>query len=350
MKKILVVCVLGLLCGISLIFITRGKQNPTGSTQTSAKPAFVVGLSMDNLREERWNRDLELFTKRIKELGGDVIYEVANSDADKQVSQAENLISQGVKVLVVVPFDAEKAGLIVDKAHTAGIKVIAYDRLIKKSAPDLYVSFDNDKVGRFEAQTVVDAAPKGNFAYIGGAPTDNNAFLVKKGSMEVMDAKIKSGDIKLVVDAFSPGWSPDEAYKTMKTYLATGKKVDGVVAANDGTALGSINALAEYKLAGKVPVSGQDAELSACQRIVAGTQTATVYKPIQSLAYKAAELAAELAQGKTVQTTGVVNNETADVPSYLIDPVLVTKANMMDTVIKDGFHTQAEVYGQNAAK
>jgi D-xylose transport system substrate-binding protein len=309
----------------------------------------VIGLSLGTLQEERWATDRDLFIERAKKLNATVIVESANSDADKQNTQIENLISQGVKAIVVVPQDGEKVAGIVAKAHQAGVKIIAYDRLIKNSDLDLYISFDNVKVGELEAQGVVSAVGEGNFAYIGGSPTDNNAFLVKEGSMKVLEPKIKSGEIKLVLDKFTPGWKPEEAYKTLKNYLSTGKTVDAVVAANDGTAFGAIQALNEKGLAGKVPVSGQDAELTACQRIIEGTQTVTVYKPISSLAYKAAELAVALARGEKINTNSVTDNGKIDVPSYLLDPISVNKNNMKDTVIKDNFHTYEEVY-QNVNK
>lgn len=306
--------------------------------------SVIIGLSLGTLREERWATDRDLFIQRAKELGASVNVEEANSDADKQNTQIENLINQGVSVIVIVPQDGVKAAEAVEKAHKAGIKVIAYDRLIKNSDLDLYISFDNVKVGELEAKGVVSVVNKGNFAYIGGSPTDNNASLVKQGSMIVLEPLIKSGQIKLVVDKFSKDWKFDEAYKNIKPYLDSGGKLDAVVAANDGTAFGVIQALKEKGLAGDVPVSGQDAELAACQRIVEGTQTVTVYKPIKSLAYKAAELALDLAQGKMVNTNSATNNGKIDVPSYLLEPVSVTKDNMMDTVIKDGFHSYEEVY------
>jgi D-xylose transport system substrate-binding protein len=217
--------------------------------------------------------------------------------------------------------------------------------MISGNDVDLYISFDNVKVGEEQAKGVMAAVSKGNFAYVGGSPSDNNALLLKNGSMSVLNPSIESGDIKIVFDKFTENWTSDTAYKNLKEYLSTGATVDAVVAANDGTAYGAIRALQEKDLAGKVPVSGQDAELSACQRIVKGTQTLTVYKPLKSLAYKAAEMAISMAKKETVKTTGTINNGTIDIPAYLLDVVSVTKDNMEETIIKDGFHTYEEVYG-----
>ena len=157
---------------------------------------------------------------------------------------------------------------------------------------------------------------------------------------------IDNGDIKLVLDKFSEDWRPDEAFNNLKAYLDEKKHIDAVICANDGTAFGAIQALQEYGLAGKVPVSGQDAELPACQRIVHGLQTVTVYKPIGLLAKKAAEIAVSLARGKNVEASQTVDNGAVKVPSYLIEPIAVTKANMEETIIKDGFHSREDVYFQ----
>ena len=245
---------------------------------------------------------------------------------------------------VVMPSDSDKIAPALEQANAAGIKVIAYDRMINDKDLDMYVSFDNTKVGELEAQGILNVIDHGNFAYIGGSPTDNNALLVKNGSMQVLQPKITSGDIKLVVNTLTPNWDPTQAYQEMKSYLSTGKTVDGVVSANDGMAFGIIQALAEKGLAGKVPVSGQDADISACQRIVQGTQAMTVYKPIELEADEAAEAAVQMAEGQAPAFNATTSNGFIGVPSYLLQPVAVTKDNMMSTVIKDGFHTYAEVY------
>jgi D-xylose transport system substrate-binding protein len=164
--------------------------------------------------------------------------------------------------------------------------------------------------------------------------------------MNILQPKIDSGEVNLVINKFTEEWKPEEAYKTIKSYLDSGKKLDAVVAANDGTASGVIRALKEAGLAGKIPVSGQDAELSASQRIVAGTQTSTVYKPIDSLAYKAAEIAVLMAKGQLPETADFLNNGKILVPSYFLEPILVTKKNIMSAIVLSGFHTYEEVYKQ----
>lgn len=345
MKKIVIVLIL-LVVVIGGIFLLRRQLLTQPTAAIKKGETVVIGFSLGTTREERWFRDRDLFIEKAKELGAVVNVVMTDYDIAMQISQIENLVSQGVKVIVVIPSDFEKIAPAIEKAHEAGVKIIAYDRLIRNTNLDLYISFDSVKVGEMEADGVLAMVDKGNFAYIGGAPTDNNAFLLKKGTMAVLDPKIKSGEIKLVIDEFTANWDPDEAYKTMKKYLDSGGPLDAVIAANDGTAFGVIQALKEKGLAGKIPVSGQDAELVACQRVIEGTQAVTVYKPIKTLAYKTAEIAVAMARGEAPETNSVIDNGKIEVPSYLIDPIIVNKDTMMDTIIKDLFHTYAEVYGK----
>lgn len=248
-------------------------------------------------------------------------------------------------ILVVIPHNAEATAAIVEKAHAAGVKVIAYDRLIKNSDVDLYVSFDNERVGQMQAEAIVKLVPKGKYVYIGGSETDNNAHLFKKGAFDVLQPYIDRGDIQIVYDQWTKDWNPAVAMANMENALtANNNQIDAVVAANDGTAGGVIQALAAQGLAGKIPVSGQDAELAACQRIVEGTQTMTVYKPIKLLAEKAAELAVAMAKGEEIKTDRTVHNGKIDVPSILLDPIAVDKTNIDQTVIADGFHSKEDVY------
>ncbi|MDU4695455.1 MULTISPECIES: D-xylose ABC transporter substrate-binding protein [Paenibacillus] len=334
-------------CGV----VSDGSAN-SGSTKNNASSAaggkddgkIVIGMSMDTLKEERWQKDRDLFTAKVEELGGEVKVLAANGDDATQLSQAEQLISQGVDVLVVIAHNAEATAPIVEKAHKEGIKVIAYDRLIKNSDVDYYISFDNVRVGEFQARAVIDAAPKGNIVYIGGADTDNNAHMFKEGAMSVLKPLEEKGDIKIVYDQFSKDWKPEEALKNMENALtANNNDVQGVVAANDGTAGGVVQALTAQGMAGKIPVSGQDADLAAVQRIAEGTQLMTVYKPIKSIATTAAEMAVAAAKGEEVNADKTVNNGKIDVPSVLLDPIPVDK-DSLNVVIEDGFHKLEDVY------
>ncbi len=310
------------------------------------KDTVKIGLSMDTLRAARWAQDRDLFSKRCEELGAKVLVQSAESNDALQNSQAENLLTQGVACLVVIAHNAKSCASIVEAAHKAGVPVLAYDRLILDSDVDAYVSFDNVKVGELQAGELVRRRPKGRYVLMGGAPTDYNAILLRKGQRNVLDPLVKKGDIKIVGDQWSDDWLAVNALKNMENILtANQNQVDAVVDSYDGTAGGCIQALAGQNMAGHVLVSGQDAELAACQRIVAGTQTMTVYKPVRLLATKAADLAVTLAKKETLPAPGAkTNNGKKDVPSYFLDPIVVDKDNMVQTVIQDGFQKMEEVY------
>lgn len=305
-----------------------------------------IGLLMETLKEERWQHDRDFFVAKAKELGADVEVAACNNDDNLQIAQAENMLLKGVDILIVVPHNGEICATIVTKAHQRGVRVIAYDRLIKNSDLDLYISFDNERVGQMQAAYLVKRAPAGNYILIGGAKTDNNAILFRKGQMDILQPYIDSGKIKIVTDQWAADWQASEAMKHVENALTKTTDIQAIVASNDGTAGGCIQALSEKDLTGKVLVSGQDADLAACQRVVNGTQTMTIYKPIKPLAETAAEAALQIINNDVVEkAVHVIPNGKVDVPSILIDPVSVDKDNMMETVIADGYHTREEVYG-----
>ncbi len=316
-------------------------QNKTGKIR--------IGLSMDTLKEERWQKDRDIFVKKAEELGAEVLVQAADGKDETQIKQAESLLTQGIDVLVIIPHNADVCSTIVDAAKRQNIPVISYDRLIKNSEPDLYISFDNEKVGEMQAQYLVEKAPKGNYILIGGAQTDNNAKLLRQGQMKVLQPFIDRGDIKIVADQWAKDWMADEALKHTENALTMNNNdVAAVVASNDGTAGGAIQALKAQKLNGKVLVSGQDADLAALQRIVEGSQTMTVYKPVSQLAAKAAEAAVTLAKKEKLETKDRVNNGKIDVQAILLEPISVDKTNLDDTIIKDGYQKREDVYKNNA--
>jgi D-xylose transport system substrate-binding protein len=328
---------------------TLGKAIPSKSEKLDSgsvnEEKIKIGFSMDTLLEERWLKDKELFKKAVENLGAEVEILAANGDDSLQIAQAETLIQNEVDLLVVVPHNAEAMAAIVKKAHSAGIKVMAYDRLVKNADLDMYVSFDNEKVGELQARAITKLVPNGKYVYIGGAETDNNAHLFKKGVFRVLQPFIDKGVITVVYDQWSKDWTPANAFINMESALkANNNEIHAVIAANDATAGGVIQALEAQGLAGKIPVAGQDAELAGVQRIVRGTQVMTVYKPIQALSEKAAELAVKMAKGKTVKTERKINNGKIEVPSVLLSPIAVDKGNIDKTIIKDGFHSKSDVY------
>src|SRR5579862_1276294 len=209
---------------LACLALACGGAGPS-SQQTGKKP-FVVGFSMDTLKEERWQRDRDMLIKDIGELGGKVLVQAANGDDALQNSQADNLLTQGVDVLLVAPHNGKTAATIVESAHRSGVPVIAYDRLINDSDLDLYISFDNVRVGELQADYLVKRKPSGNYVLIGGAPTDHNAILFREGQMNILKPLIQKGDIKIVADQWAKDWQPVEALKTMENALtSTGNQV-----------------------------------------------------------------------------------------------------------------------------
>ena len=333
------------LCALSLATAcVSGTQTNTGKKKKGPNETVRIGFSMDTLKEERWQRDKELVEQRCKEVGAECEIQVANSDDSLQTKQCDNLLTKGVDVLIVAPHNGQIAASIVEAAHRQGVPVISYDRLIRNSDVDLYVSHQVVKIGEMQARYALDHAPKGNYILIGGSPTDNNALLLRDGQMNVLKPAIASGDIKIISDQFAKEWKAEEALRITEDALTkTNNNIQAIVASNDGTAGGAISALPP-QLVGKVLVTGQDAALDAVQRVVDGKQTMTIYKPIRPLAFSAVDSALKLARGETIDAKDKVNNGKLDVPSILQQPIVVDKDNVMQTVIKDGYHKLEDVY------
>jgi D-xylose transport system substrate-binding protein len=320
-------------------------------TATNAAPAPAgrpvrIGFSMDTLKEERWQRDKRLVEQRAREVGAELDVQVANGDDAVQTKQADNMLTKGVDVLIVAPHNGEIAASIVEAAHRKGVPVIAYDRLIRNSDVDLYISHQVERMGEMQGEYAVQRVPKGNYVLIGGSPSDYNAILLRRGQMKAIKPAVDRGDIKLISEQYAREWKPEEALRITEDALTrTGNKIDAVVASNDGTAGGAISALEAAGLAGKVLVTGQDAQKDAVQRIVKGTQTMTIYKQIQPLAFGAVDAAIKLARKQPVETKDKINNGKKDVPAILLEPMALDKANV-DTIVKDGYHSREDVYGQ----
>ncbi|MEO8350727.1 MAG: substrate-binding domain-containing protein [Chthoniobacteraceae bacterium] len=346
---VIVSCILSVLLGLVL---SRGGGRGGGKKSKRDRP--VIGLSMDTLKEERWQGDRDMFVARANELGADVEILSANSDDNRQIKDVEALITKQVDALVIIPHDGAACAKAVALAHEAGIPVLAYDRLITGCDLDLYMTFDNEKVGELQAKFLADAwantPGKKRLVRIYGSKTDNNALLFKKGQDRVIEPLVQAGHVEVVHEDWAQDWKPENAKKIANAAItkagapAGTLPFDAILASNDGTAGGAIQALTEEGLAGKILVMGQDAELAACQRIVAGTQSMTIYKPLKELATKAADIAVRLAQRRAVVAKAELDNGKIAVPSIFLDVVSVTKGNLRETVIADGFHKEAEVF------
>lgn len=322
------------------------------AAQPTQQARLKIGLLMDTLqKEERWQRDRDLFVERVKQMEADVLVEAAERDDARQLQQAESLLARDVKVLVVVPHSAEAAGQIVEAAKKRSVPVLCYDRLILNADVDLYMSYDNRMVGELQAQYLRNRAPAGNYILLGGAPTDHNAKLIREGQMAALADAVKRGDIKIVADPWTPDWQADAAMTLTEAALKkAGNNVVAVVASNDITAGGAIKALEKHGLAGKVLVSGQDANLEAVRRIVSGTQSMTVYKPLRALARAAAVEAVRMAKGEKPEGTSTVNNGMKQVPALLLTPIAVHKDLIDQVIINDRFYSREQVYGTAGQK
>lgn len=333
---------------IGIVLASRGELKETDGGRSDRKPR--IGLSLDTIKEPRWVADRDLFVARCNELGAEVFVDSADGDDVKQVQGVNTLLSKGVDVLVIVAHDGRAMAKAVENAQRQGVPVIAYDRLILDSDVAVYLSFDNEKVGRLQAQWLLDHLPtpgKGKIVRVNGSKTDNNAQLFKKGQDEVLKPYLESGDVKIVFEDWADDWRTDNAKRiVMSAITSVGVNgFDAVLAMNDSTAAGAYQALLENGVDGKKILTGQDADLVACQRIVAGKQSMTVYKPLKQLATKSAELAVAMARGKPIVANATVNNGKIDVPAVLGDIIAVDKSNIDSTVIADGFHTREQVYG-----
>ncbi|QTO54344.1 D-xylose ABC transporter substrate-binding protein [Duffyella gerundensis] len=313
-------------------------------SQAGLAKEVKIGMAIDDLRLERWQKDRDIFVKKAESLGAKVFVQSANGNEETQMSQIENMINRGVDVLVIIPYNGQVLSNVIAEAKREGIKVLAYDRMINNADIDFYISFDNEKVGEMQAQSLVQRVPQGNYFLMGGSPVDNNARLFRNGQMKVLKPLIDSGKIKIVGDQWVDAWLPENALKIMENALtANGNKIDAVVASNDATAGGAIQALSAQGLAGKVAISGQDADLAAIKRINNGTQTMTVYKPISKLANDAATIAVELGEGKQPKSNATLDNGSKKVPAWLLEPIAVDKTNIDSTVVADGFHKKSDL-------
>ncbi len=307
----------------------------------------TIGVSWSNFQEERWKTDEAAMKGAIEAAGDKYISADAQSSAAKQLTDVESLISQGANALIILAQDSGAIGPAVEKAVAEGIPVVGYDRLIENTDA-FYITFDNIEVGRMQARAVLAAMPEGNYAFIKGSSSDPNADFLHAGQLEVLQEAIDAGKIKTVGEAYTDGWKPENAQRNMEQILtANDNKVDAVVASNDGTAGGVIAALAAQGLDGSVPVSGQDGDHAALNRVAQGTQTVSVWKDARDLGKRAAEIAAMLADGKMMDAIpGAVKfsggPSGVEMNAVFLAPVPIT-ADKLDLVIDAGWIAKDKV-------
>ncbi len=317
-----------------------------GGNSGTAGDRLRIGFSMATVKEERWQRDREAFEAYCREIGADCPITVADNSSARQANDVDNLLTQGVDVLVIAPQDATDAASMVEKAKAQGVPVISYDRLINSEKIDLYISHQVPVIGRKIAEYALEKVPKGNYVMVYGASTDNNAHIIKAEQLAVLQPAIDRGDIRIVADQFITDWKNDLALNFAENSLTKeNDNIQAFVVSNDGMAGGVIQALVRRGLAGKVLVTGQDAGLEALRNIAEGRQTMTVYKPIVPLARRAIDAAVKLARKETVDADPFENKAIqSSVPAILLEVTVVDKANLVDTVIKDGYAKYDDVF------
>jgi len=326
-----------------------GVQTASAATGKAVKIALLLPETVGSPRYETQDRpDFIAAVKKLDPNAKVLYYNAGGSEATQQ-QQAESAITNGAKVLVIDPSDGIAAASIVNEALKAGVKVISYDRLIMNAKENYYVSFNNERVGQLQGQFIAAHTKKGGTVImLDGAATDNNALLFAKGAHDVLDPLFKSGRLKLGAETYTPNWDPANGLREAEQDLTRlNNKVNAVLSANDGSVGAAVKVLAAQKLEVKVPVTGQDATDAGLNRIYyAGTQSMTVYKAVPKEAQAAAALAIDLAFGRAPKkgtVNGKTNNKAEMVPSVLLTPVVVTKANIGSTVIKDGYTTWAKI-------
>ena len=315
----------------------------TADTEENDQDRIQIGLTVDSFVIERWIRDRDVFVATARELGADVNVQDAGADTEEQISQIDYFIRKHMDVIVIIARDCSALSDAVERAESTGIKVISYDRMVNDADTDMYISFDNRKVGEIMAESLIQAIPDGgNIFMIQGSATDNNVRMVKEG----FDDTLKGSNLKVVYEANCEGWTAELAVDYVEEALEKYPDVRGIMCGNDDIASQVIQILAENQLAGDVIVVGQDGDLAACQRIVEGTQYMTAFKSIEDLARQAAQYAVKMAEEGRIPSdvTDTVNDGSYDIPAKILEPVAVTRDNIDEVIIDGGFHRRDEVY------
>lgn len=333
--------------GIILLMVMLGMTGCTSEIEEeldvmeAEEDIVKIGMCFDSFVIERWERDRDAFVaKCTDELGAEVNVQCANGDLEVQIDQIDYLIGEGVDVIVIVAVESEGISEAVQRAKVAGIKVIAYDRMVYDANVDLYITFDNTKVGQLMAKTVVEEAEEdAKILMISGPLEDNNVWMLNEGFTTV----IARTDLEIIGVEYAAGWRAEYGYEYVNDYLDSGIEFDIVMCGNDDIASQVILALSERRLAGEILVIGQDADLAACQRIVEGTQLMTVYKPIETMAQMAAEYAVMLANDEPLGATVTISDGSHDVPYVGLEPTAVTAENM-NLIVEEGYHMEDDIY------
>lgn len=341
MKRNLVCLLLAIFCVALFVGAASAASAPAKNSEVK------IGVAMGDLRLERWQRDVAFMEAAAKKAGVAIDVKSADGDENLQLSQIETMLTNGINVLLIMPVSSKTMSGAVNACHEEGVKIISYDRMVEDADLDYFVTFDTVGVGEMQASSLLKVSPGGKWFIMTGDKDDSNGQLFEKGQFNIIQPLIDSGKIKIVGHQYAKGWQAETAMPLMEDALsANNNDIDAVLCANDSMASGVIEALKAVGLVGKVPVTGQDADLVACQNIVEGKQYMTVYKPLVKLANAAIDFAIKVAKAEDVSSLcNKTNfNGKVDVPTYALDLVLCTKDTMVSTVIADGFHSYDDVY------
>ena len=336
---------------IFIVPVWNVKRQILGMEIFNTREDILIGVSFPSTTIPRWLRDKESMEKEAIERGVRLKVEIADNTPELQTKQIQKLMSQGMKVLIIVPTDAAAMAQTVEMVKKAGIKVISYVRLVYNSDIDLYMSSEDIKIGEMLGRFLIKNVPKGKYIIMSGDPNDYNARIFKEGAMGFILPLVYLGNIKIIAEESIINWDPENAYNVVKNALVANKnKVDAILAPNDPIAGAAIKALEEQGLAGKVAVTGTDSDLDAIRRILKGTQSMTVFKDTRVLGKTAIDSAIKLVKEKGIDTNSIINNGKKDVPTILNPAILVTKENIEDVIIKSGYWKKEDVYGTKLPK
>lgn len=339
MKKTLCsLIIIVLIISLAGCFSRRGKKQED-------RPLIGFSIATDTFIIERWNKDIKIFTGAAADLGADVLVQLSAGGTQEQIAQINFMLGRDIDVLVVIAHDTEMLSGVIRKVRDAKIPVIAYDRLIMGVPVDAYISFNNREVGRLFGKALLHEVPKGNYLVVNGSIRDSNSYEVNGGLYEILTPAIDRGDIVIGEEIWLDEWSSDEALQKIGEVFERTLDFNAISCANDQIASAAVQLLSEYRLAGKVAVVGQDADIGACQKIVEGSQLMTVYKPIARLASRAAKLAVALANGKEPVPDLYMDNRSGSmIPFFIEEPKSVFRNNIDSSIIADGFHSAEDVY------
>lgn len=332
------------LCMMTLLMGCGAADQENVAVESTTDDGIEIGMSFDSFVIERWQRERDVFVSTANELGAEVNVQTANGEVKEQILQIEYFIDKGVDLIVIVAVDADSLGNVIAKAKKAGIKVMCYDRVVKNADVDLYISFDNEMVGEMMGKALFGKVGREKkIITICGPDSDYNVSMVASGFNKIA----RNFDEEIIGSTQCENWKSELAYEYVSRNMDIVREADAIMCGNDSLAGEAIRALSEMRLAGKIAVVGQDADLEACQRIVAGTQLMTVYKPVEKLAKTAAEYAVKIAKGENIEETDVFDNGDFDIPYVKLNPISVNKKNIDETIIETGFHLKDEVYLNN---